>query len=347
MPVTVLVVDDSSFFQRRIKEILHERTDIRVVGFAGNGMEAIEKAQELKPDVITMDYEMPMLDGISAVREIMRLAPTSVIMFSSLTYEGARVTLDALDAGAVDFIPKNFAEISQDSSRLKKLLQDRIFELGNKAVPSKATSRAVKPELSSTLSPSSPSHKPKIVVIGASTGGPVALTEVLSKIPADFPVPILLVQHMPQNFTRAFAERLDKLCQISVCEAEDGVSIRPGVAYLAPGGMQMMINPSSRNTLKILAGDGRINYRPSVDITFGSAAKSWGSSVLGVVLTGMGADGCDGAGMIKRAGGSVWSQDQASSVIYGMPMAVAKAKLTDRVLPLNQVASHMNEVVRR
>ncbi|MGH8393176.1 MAG: chemotaxis-specific protein-glutamate methyltransferase CheB, partial [Pseudomonas sp.] len=181
----------------------------------------------------------------------------------------------------------------------------------------------------------------KLVAIGTSTGGPVALQRVLTQLPANFPAPIVLIQHMPAAFTKAFAERLDKLCRISVKEAEDGDILRPGLALLAPGGKQMMVD--GRGAIKILPGDERLNYKPCVDITFGSAAKSYGGKVLAVVLTGMGADGREGARLLKQGGSAIWAQDEASCVIYGMPMAIVKADLADAVYSLDDIGKHLVE----
>lgn len=368
MAVKVLVVDDSGFFRRRVSEILSADPAIQVVGTATNGKEAIDQALALKPDVITMDYEMPMMDGITAVRHIMQRCPTPVLMFSSLTHEGARVTLDALDAGAVDYLPKNFEDISRNPDKVRQLLCEKVHTLSHSnrrfggfaapkpapvapAAPGPATTARVAPR--SPVAPvrsaapaqvhaPAPKRKPyKLVAIGTSTGGPVALQRVLTQLPAGFPAPIVLVQHMPAAFTKAFAERLDKLCRIRVKEAEDGDVLRPGLALLAPGGKQMMVD--GRGTVKILPGDERLNYKPSVDITFGSAAKSYGDKVLSVVLTGMGADGREGARLLKQGGSTVWAQDEASCVIYGMPMAIVKANLADAVYSLDEIGKHLVE----
>ena len=376
MVVKVLVVDDSGFFRRRVSEILSADSNIQVVGTATNGKEAIDQALALKPDVITMDYEMPMMDGITAVRHIMQRCPTPVLMFSSLTHEGARVTLDALDAGAVDFLPKNFEDISRNPEKVKQLLCEKVHSISRSnrrfsayrapapvaaptptptptpapvnsfagSSPTPRPAAAPVPSRAAASAPSSPAPKRKaykLVAIGTSTGGPVALQRVLSQLPANFPAPIVLVQHMPAAFTKAFAERLDKLCRISVKEAEDGDIPRPGLALLAPGGKQMMID--GRGAVKILPGDERLNYKPCVDITFGSAAKSYGDKVLAVVLTGMGADGREGARLLKQGGSSVWAQDEASCVIYGMPMAIVKANLADAVYSLDDIGKHLVE----
>ncbi|ATR82418.1 chemotaxis response regulator protein-glutamate methylesterase [Pseudomonas sp. FFUP_PS_473] len=368
MAVKVLVVDDSGFFRRRVSEILSADPTIQVVGTATNGKEAIDQALSLKPDVITMDYEMPMMDGITAVRHIMQRCPTPVLMFSSLTHEGARVTLDALDAGAVDYLPKNFEDISRNPEKVKQLLCEKVHTISRSnrrfssfATPAPAPAPSAQHSVSSMASPglsrpapasaparaaapSSPAPKRKsykLLAIGTSTGGPVALQRVLTQLPANFPAPIVLIQHMPAAFTKAFAERLDKLCKISVKEAEDGDVLRPGLALLAPGGKQMMVD--ARGTVKILPGDERLNYKPCVDITFGSAAKSYGDKVLAVVLTGMGADGREGARLLKQGGSQVWAQDEASCVIYGMPMAIVKANLADAVYGLDDIGRHLVE----
>ncbi|WP_455827702.1 protein-glutamate methylesterase/protein-glutamine glutaminase [Pseudomonas graminis] len=377
MVVKVLVVDDSGFFRRRVSEILSADPTIQVIGTATNGKEAIDQAIALKPDVITMDYEMPMMDGITAVRHIMQRCPTPVLMFSSLTHEGARVTLDALDAGAVDFLPKNFEDISRNPEKVKQLLCEKVHSISRSnrrslfsapspaptpapvAAPAPASSFgrpapapapvarpavASAPARASAPSAHSPAPKRKaykLVAIGTSTGGPVALQRVLTQLPANFPAPIVLIQHMPAAFTKAFAERLDKLCRISVKEAEDGDILRPGLALLAPGGKQMMVD--GRGAIKILPGDERLNYKPCVDITFGSAAKSYGDKVLAVVLTGMGADGREGARLLKQGGSAIWAQDEASCVIYGMPMAIVKADLADAVYSLDDIGKHLVE----
>ena len=371
MTVSVLVVDDSGFFRKRLTEILNASDSIRVVGVATNGREAVEQAEKLRPDVITMDYEMPVMDGITAVREIMARRPVPVLMFSSLTYEGARVTLDALEAGAVDFLPKNFEEIARSSSELQKILRERILDVARSRPGRRPEPVAPPPSAPGRQAPSAPASAPlrpevdrpgvaggraparktasrayKVVAIGTSTGGPIALQRVLTALPARFPAPILLVQHMPASFTPAFADRLNKLCQIEVRQAEEGDVLKPGLALLAPGGKQMMIeNRGGQGRVRILPGDERLNYKPSVDVTFGSLARCFPGNTLGVILTGMGADGKDGCRMMKQSGSVVWSQDEKTSVIYGMPMAVAKAGLADEILPLEDIGRRLVEAV--
>lgn len=351
--VRTLIVDDSGFFRRRIRDLLDEDPGIEVVGEAANGREAVSQVARLRPDVVTMDIEMPEMDGIAAVREIMRRTPTPVLMFSSLTYDGARATLDALDAGAVDFLPKRFSDLSSDTGRARKLLQDKVREVGrNGSVGRRTSGRAGNPPAAArspapaspgeprprAAAPTLPVGRVRLVVIGTSTGGPVALQKVLTRLPANFPLPLLLIQHMPESFTGPFATRLDQLCQIQVREAREGDALRPGVALLAPGGRQLgLTRAGGQLAVRLFDADAGQFYKPSVDVAFTEAAEQAAGKVLGVVLTGMGADGCKGAGLLKRGGSVIWAQDEASSVIYGMPGAVTKAGLTDQVLDLDAI----------
>ncbi|MFO7602441.1 MAG: chemotaxis response regulator protein-glutamate methylesterase [Gammaproteobacteria bacterium] len=366
MAVRVLVVDDSGFFRRRVIEILEADPLIEVIGSAQNGEEAIEQAAKLKPDVITMDIEMPVLDGISATRKIMASNPTPIIMFSSLTTDGAKATLDALDAGALDFLPKRFEDIAKDKEEAKKLLCERVRSLARQPVrrtvarstpsttpPDKparpsaaAATTAPRPAPGMTTAPAAAPRRGmakggiKLLAIGTSTGGPVALQKVLMALPANFPVPILMVQHMPGTFTPAFAQRLNQSCAIEVKQAEDGDLIKPGVAYLAPGGMQMLLDGRAGNAvLRVIESDPSLTYKPSVDITFRSITKVYPKETLAVVLTGMGADGREGARALKQAGSSIWAQDEASCVVYGMPAAIADAGLADEVISLDLMGS--------
>lgn len=353
MSVRVLVVDDSGFFRRRIAEIISSDARLEVVGSAENGMEAVRQVKSLKPDVVTMDIEMPVMDGIAALRRIMAEHPTPVLMFSTLTYEGGKATLDALEAGAVDFLPKRFEDMAKDRESGARVLCARVYQLGSRrsvAKPSAAPSAtkrasefgAVNRPVVATARPASVIRpgSVKLLAIGASTGGPVALQQVLANLSADFPVPIVLIQHMPANFTRAFAERLDQQCAISVKEAADKDELKPGMALLAPGGKQMLVERSgARLLVSVQDGKQELTYRPSVDITFGSAARAMGCEVLALVLTGMGADGREGARLLKQGGSLVWAQDEASCVIYGMPAAVIQAHLADRVLALDEIGA--------
>ncbi|UPR55950.1 chemotaxis response regulator protein-glutamate methylesterase [Vibrio sp. ED004] len=369
MAIKVLVVDDSSFFRRRVSEIINSEARLEVIDVAVNGKEAVEKAKKLRPDVITMDIEMPVMDGITAVREIMAASPTPILMFSSLTHDGAKATLDALDAGALDFLPKKFEDIARNRDDAVALLQQRVIQIAAKrafmrrtpvaprATATTSTSTPLRQPMSAATSAATSSVKPavasaakfrasgkkyQLTAIGTSTGGPVALQKILTRIPANYPHPIVLVQHMPATFTAAFASRLNTLCKIEVREAQDGDVLKPGVAYLAPGGKQMMVDgrPGSAR-LRIIDGGDRMNYKPCVDVTFGSAAKIYGDKVLSMILTGMGADGREGSRMLKTAGSTIWAQDEDSCVVYGMPQAVAKAGISTEDLPLDRIAERI------
>ncbi|MGR5457775.1 protein-glutamate methylesterase/protein-glutamine glutaminase [Vibrio alfacsensis] len=364
MAIKVLVVDDSSFFRRRVSEIINSESRLEVIDVAVNGREAVEKAKSLKPDVITMDIEMPVMDGITAVREIMATSPTPILMFSSLTHDGAKATLDALDAGALDFLPKKFEDIARNRDEAVSLLQQRVIQIASKraflrrpiakpaAMPASSISRPLASRMAaptaSTLSRPlaakfrASGKKYQLTAIGTSTGGPVALQKILTRLPVNYPHPIVLIQHMPATFTAAFASRLNTLCKIQVKEAQDGDVLQAGVAYLAPGGKQMMVDGrAGAARLRIIDGGDRMNYKPCVDVTFGSAAKVYGDKVLSMVLTGMGADGREGARMLKTAGSTIWAQDEESCVVYGMPQAVAKAGISTEDLPLDRIAERM------
>lgn len=348
MAVRVLVVDDSTFFRRRVTEMLEGDPRLNVVGFAVNGRDAINKVADLNPDVVTMDIEMPVMDGISAVRAIMAATPKPVLMFSSLTHEGAKATLEALEAGALDFLPKSFDDISRNRDEVSRVLRSRVWSLGVRGLP--------KPRVAApggtAIAAASPKPRERrslegvrVVAIGTSTGGPVALQQVLSALPANFPIPILLIQHMPASFTTTFAQRLDQRFALNIREATSGDRLEPGVALLAPGGKQMLVEAHGPG-LQVVVRESlpEQNYRPSVDMTFGSLARACPGRVLAVVLTGMGADGREGARLLKQGGAHVWAQDEASSVIYGMPMAIAHAGLADEILPLTEIGARLAEL---
>jgi two-component system chemotaxis response regulator CheB len=362
MTYKVLVVDDSSFFRRRVTDILNRDPLLEVIDVAVNGQEAVDKAIKLKPDVITMDVEMPVLNGIAAVKKIMAQSPTAILMFSSLTHQGAKSTLDALEAGALDFLPKKFNEIAQNSEVAGSLLRQRVVQLAKKGSVSKLNvgrdsqaakgSQGAQPVVrtrsiageqgtSSHSKRTASGKKYSLLAIGTSTGGPVALQKILTEFPQDFPLPIILIQHMPATFTNAFASRLNSLCKISVKEAANGDILKPGCAYLAPGGRQMIISGTeSTAKIKIIDDDSlKIAFKPSVDVSFGSAAKVFGGNVLGVILTGMGSDGREGSRMLKAKGATIWAQDEHSCVVYGMPQAVAVAGISQVSLPLDTIAS--------
>ncbi|WP_271271747.1 protein-glutamate methylesterase/protein-glutamine glutaminase [Aliamphritea hakodatensis] len=383
MAVRVLVVDDSVFFRNRISQILRQDRRIQIVGTAKNGREAIQQAVQLNPDVVTMDVEMPVLNGIEAVKGIMKDAPCQILMLSSLTRRSARVTLEALDAGAADYLEKDAKLWIEKESDVSAQVVEKVLALGNRhrshpprratslssradsapvarspglarpaatasrtATASPGTAPAAASAAPSPAAPAAGGHDSvnrvafpacKVVVIGSSTGGPAALQDILPSIPASFPYPILLVQHMPKTFTSVFAQRLNGICQINIKEAEDGDVLKPGHAYLAPGGSQMIFEPGRGDRVKVFPSDERVTYKPSVDVTFASAAKIHSKHVLGIVLTGMGADGAEGAKLLKQAGSHIWAQDQSTCTIFGMPKAVINAGVADHILKLNDI----------
>jgi len=373
MAYKVLVVDDSSFFRRRVSDILNKDPQLEVVDVAVNGQEAVDKAKLLKPDVITMDIEMPVLNGIAAVKQIMAKSPTAILMFSSLTHQGAKSTIEALEAGALDFLPKKFSDIAQNSDEAGSLLRQRVAQIAKKGgAIRRSVSPNVAPKVNRTLDnqpplntrkasttvaakaavaqsgnsntkiPTKPSGKTyKLLAIGTSTGGPVALQKILTQLPQNFPLPIIMVQHMPATFTNAFANRLNSLCKINVKEASDGDVLKAGCAYLAPGGKQMAIaGTENASKIKIIEDNSvKITFKPSVDVSFGSASKVFSGNVLGIILTGMGADGREGSRMLKSRGSTIWAQDEQTCVVYGMPQAVAAAGISQQSLPLEAIAS--------
>lgn len=415
MATKVLIVDDSTFFRKRLKEIIESDPTMQVVGEAKDGKEGVSLAASLHPDVITMDVEMPVMDGITAVKEIMAKTPTPILMFSSLTFEGANSTFKALEAGAVDFMPKNFDDIAHRREDGIKALLNAIKAVSRSRVrgfrPSLSTSTTTRPSSLSATRPSSTlssttrtstlsstsslssrlsttatapaptqgaalgqykkinellsseqgvpaaarkftfgDHKAEttafkksgkshsLVAIGSSTGGPIALQEIIPKLPK-LNVPVVIVQHMPGSFTNTFAARLDAMSQLHVVEAKDGDVLEPGTCYIAPGGKQMIFERFGLKTrIRIIQDTGRVTYNPCVDVSFASLAQIFGNKVLAMILTGMGSDGCEGCQLLKAKGSVIWAQNEETCVVYGMPQAVVNANVADLVLPLGDIA---------
>ena len=415
MATKVLIVDDSTFFRKRLKEIIESDPTMQVVGEAKDGKEGVSLAASLHPDVITMDVEMPVMDGITAVKEIMAKTPTPILMFSSLTFEGANSTFKALEAGAVDFMPKNFDDIAHRREDGIKALLNAIKAVSRSRVrgfrPALSTSTTARPSslsatrtsstlssttrtstlsstssLSSRLSTTATAPAPtqgaalgqykkinellsseqgvpaaarkftfgdhqaettafkksgkshSLVAIGSSTGGPIALQQIIPKLPK-LNVPVVIVQHMPGSFTNTFAARLDAMSQLHVVEAKDGDVLEPGTCYIAPGGKQMIFERFGLNTrIRIIQDTGRVTYNPCVDVSFASLAQIFGNKVLAMILTGMGSDGCEGCQLLKAKGSVIWAQNEETCVVYGMPQAVVNANVADLVLPLGDIA---------
>jgi two-component system chemotaxis response regulator CheB len=335
--IRVLVVDDSGYVITSVTNKLNADPNIEVVGSARNGIEAIEKVKDLKPDVVTLDVIMPEMDGLTALQKIMVECPTPVVMLSALTSENAETTIKALELGAVDFFlkPSAINPVADDvlANKIKTaakcdVLRDGQYKTGVNLLKKKASSEKYVPF-------------EKLVVIGASTGGPRSLMRLVPSLPADIPAAVLIVQHMPPIFTRTLAERLDQVSQINVEEAQEGSIASKSKILIAPGDFHMLIEENGKITLN--QDPHILGVRPAVDVTMKSAAEKYGSSVIGVVLTGMGIDGTEGASCIKSAGGTVLVQDESTSAVFGMPMSVIKAGCADKILPLHEMAGGIVE----
>ena len=334
--IRVLVADDSLFMRAAIKKLLAADARFDVIGEAKDGRDAVDKVQALRPDVCTMDFNMPNLDGAGAVREIMRLHPTPVVMLSAHTKQGAKETFEALAAGAVDFLAKPSGEVSAELAKIGAALRDKVAAAAHARPMPMAHAQRPAPPGRITAPRAVGVVGPKVVVVGVSTGGPAALGRFLPRFPADTSLALIVVQHLPAGFTAALAERLDTMCAIRVREAADGDRPEAGLALIAPGDRHLDVAPDgSLRTNE----DPEVNgVRPSADVTMCAAAAVFGRRAVGVVMTGMGKDGAEGMRAIKSVGGATLVQDEASSVIWGMPRACVDAGCVDRVVPLDALA---------
>ncbi|HEX5273354.1 MAG TPA: chemotaxis response regulator protein-glutamate methylesterase [Gemmataceae bacterium] len=347
--IRILVVDDAVVVRRMLTEVLNGDPGLEVVGTAANGVIALAKLPQVNPDLVIMDVEMPEMDGLQtlkALRKTYRRLP--VIMFSTLTQRGATSTLDALALGANDYVtkPANVGSVAAGMQRIREQLIPKVKALcGRAAAPATAPAPAARPAPARMLPPTG---RVELVVIGVSTGGPNALATVLPTLPADLPVPVLIVQHMPPIFTRLLSERLAAQSAVRVAEGAEGVKVAPGAVWLAPGDYHMeAARDGTAVRLRLQQGPPENSCRPAADVLFRSAAAVYGPGVLAVVLTGMGQDGLRGAEAVREAGGHVIAQDEATSVVWGMPGFVARAGLADRVLPLTEVGPEIVARVRR
>ncbi len=354
--IKVVVVDDSAFMRKAISTMLSKDPEIDVVATARDGEEGLELIRKHNPDVVTLDIEMPRMDGLTTLRHIMMEMPRPVIMVSSLTNEGAEATLKALDLGAVDFIPKQLSKVSLDIVKIEANLISKVkIVAARKMMHSRprlsapmARAAITTPSAAPGAVPGRPvaaptlpggSVKRDVVCIGVSTGGPPAVQKVLSALPADFPASIVIAQHMPQAFTGPFAKRLDGLCKISVKEAEPGDRLKAGCAYIAPGGRHLVLKQMmSRVDLNITPEPASALYKPSANVLIGSVAEAVGRRALGVILTGMGNDGMEGIRALKQKGGRALAQSDATCVVYGMPKAIVDAGLSDEIVDIDDMA---------
>lgn len=352
--IRVLVVDDSTFMRNTITSLLEQDSEIKVVGSARNGQEALEKADELDPDVMTLDVDLPKLDGLGVLQQLMKKTPMPVLMVSSLTQSGAESTLKALEYGALDFIPKN---MSCDREGFGAELQRKVRAIARRKTIIKLKYRRInqiqvpvpRPQPSQPLDyVQTPCTGPRdLVVIGVSTGGPPVVQKILSALPADLPACLLIAQHMPAAFTNPFAKRLDSVCQIGVTEAQDGDKFKTGHAYVCPGGKHLGIRMRGPLPEIFVAEEPRdALYKPSANVLFETAGKAMGRRTLGVILTGMGSDGCEGSKVLKEKGGCIIAQNEASCVVYGMPKAIVDNKLANLILDVDDIANAIITTVR-
>ncbi len=354
--ITVVIVDDSAFMRKALSTMLEKDPEIKVVATARNGEEGLEMVRRHNPQVVTLDIEMPRMNGLTALKHIMMEMPRPVLMISSLTTEGAEATLKAMELGAVDFIPKQLSKVSLDIIKIEENLRAKVKEIakrkfrppmrrmhsrsGSVAVPGKSGEGAASSaQRKKYVIPRGGRVVRDIVAIGVSTGGPPAVQKVLSKFPAGFPASILIAQHMPEAFTGPFAKRLDSLCRLNVREAEAVEKLQPGTVYVAPGGKHLLLDQKlGRMEVVVSPEPSSALYKPSANVLVSSVAKKHGRRSLGVILTGMGNDGMEGIRELKRAGGRALAQNDASCVVYGMPKAIVDAGLADDIVDIEDMA---------
>lgn len=354
MPIKVLIVDDSALVRKLLSEMLRRDRDIDVVGSAADPYLAREKIKQLNPDVVTLDVEMPRMDGLTFLENLMRLRPTPVVMVSSLTQQGADVTLRALELGAIDFVAKPKVDIA---GSLKEYAQELVAKVKMAAgarvcahrTAARPALRSVDPRRTADAVLPAPVGRcvlrttDRIIAVGASTGGTEAIRELLNRLPPDAPA-IVISQHIPAAFSKPFAERMNRDCAMSVCEAQDGQYILPGHVYIAPGDRHLLIGrDGARYRCRLSDGPHVNRHRPSVDVMFRSMAQNVGPNAIGVILTGMGDDGARGLKEMLEAGAATIAQDEATSVVWGMPGAAVKLEAAQQILPLHRIANEMLE----
>ncbi len=349
--ISVVVVDDSAFMRKALSTMLEKDPEIHVVASGRNGEEGLELIRRHDPNVVTLDIEMPRMDGLTCLRHIMMEMPRPVLMVSSLTTEGAEATLKALELGAVDFIPKQLSKVSLDIVKIEENLRAKVKEIARRKFrrPVAARPSTARPDAAASLRKVRPAPAPgsrvqrDIIAIGVSTGGPPAVQNVLSKLPTDFPAGIIIAQHMPEAFTGPFAKRLDGICRITVKEAVDGDRFMPGTAYVSPGGKHLLITQKSgRVELKVSTEPADALYKPSANVLIDSVATGFGRRAVAVILTGMGSDGLEGVRALKTNGGRALAQSDSTCVVYGMPKAIVDAGLADEIVDIDDMAEAIN-----
>ncbi|GAB6098128.1 chemotaxis response regulator protein-glutamate methylesterase [Halanaerocella petrolearia] len=350
--IEVLVVDDSAFMRKVVSELLEEDRQIKVIDKARNGVDALRKVEKYNPDVITLDVEMPKMNGLEFLQRLMTKKSIPVLMLSSVTTKGSEITIKALELGAFDFIPKPSGSISLDIDKVKEDLIKKVKLAAQSRVRKKLKQQIKrdkdKEEVEKVKQQQFSQKKDKtnqddnLVVIGASTGGPRALKEVVSNLPANLNAAVLIVQHMPAGFTSSLAQRLNKLSPLTVKEAQEGDKLEKGVALVAPGDYHMIIK---NNSVKLTKGSKVHNVRPAIDKTIGSVVKEYKSQLVGVLLTGMGKDGAKGLKLIKEFGGQTIAQDESTSVVYGMPKVAYQLGAVDSVKSIYKISSKITAMI--
>ncbi|WMW82322.1 chemotaxis response regulator protein-glutamate methylesterase [Undibacterium cyanobacteriorum] len=340
MKIKVLIIDDSALIRSILSEIIRSENDMEVVGVAPDPLVARELIKQTNPDVLTLDVEMPKMDGLDFLEKLMRLRPMPVIMVSSLTERGSEITMRALELGAIDFVTKPKLSIQSGMLEYAHVITDKIRAASKAKIRARASAQVAQTSTTSAVLPSMKNpllSSEKLIIVGASTGGTEAIKSFLAQMPSDCPG-ILITQHMPEGFTKSFAKRLDGICKISVSEAQGGERILPGHAYIAPGHSHLKLARSGANYVTELDHSDPVNrHRPSVDVLFRSAAKFAGKNAVGVILTGMGKDGAEGMLEMKNAGAHNFAQDEASCVVFGMPREAIAVGAVQEVAPLGEL----------
>jgi two-component system, chemotaxis family, protein-glutamate methylesterase/glutaminase len=358
--IRVIVIDDSAFMRKCLSQMLESDPRISVVATARNGVDGIEKIKAHKPDVATLDIEMPLMDGLTALQVIMRQTPLPVIMVSSLTTHGAEATLEALDLGAIDFISKDIVHSSSSMERIRNELIEKIYAIVSSVPIRSRFHRSYEADvqqasvskqivLTAHRSASERSGSPfRALVIGVSTGGPQALHEMLPKLPTTFPLGIVIAQHMPPRFTQSMADRLNSLSNLTVKEAQTGDTVEKGKVLIAPGGLQTTLEQhGGAISINVSEGPSDTLYRPSVDLLMTSAAEVYRDAMIGLIMTGMGKDGLLGLRNVRHHGGYIMAQDEASCVVYGMPKSVIEDGIADTILSLDQIPGALTNLASR